>query len=129
MAVWVLVMVVSNLAMFGGLVLMGRAWKQIHKADGGLITSGLYRKVRHPQYSALFLITVGMLIQWPTIITAVMWPVLMFMYYRLSLREEKEMETNFGDEYIAYRQQVPMFFPKLRFSLSGADLKISSDGR
>lgn len=113
MAVWVLVMLVSNIAMFGGLWLMGKAWKQIHRGQGELVTSGLYRHVRHPQYSALFLITVGMLIQWPTIITVVMWPIMMFMYYRLARREEREMENNFGDEYIAYRQQVPMFFPRL----------------
>lgn len=113
MAVWVLVMLVSNIAMFGGLWLMGKAWKQIHRGQGKPVTSGLYRHVRHPQYSALFLITVGMLIQWPTIITVVMWPIMMFMYYRLARREEREMENNFGDEYIAYRQQVPMFFPRL----------------
>ncbi|MHA1938483.1 MAG: isoprenylcysteine carboxylmethyltransferase family protein, partial [Candidatus Thorarchaeota archaeon] len=32
--VWVLVMIVSNAAMFGGLIIMGKAWKQIHKANG-----------------------------------------------------------------------------------------------
>ena len=112
-SVWVLVMLVSNAAMFGGLIIMGRAWKQIHKANGELVTSGLYGRVRHPQYFALFLITVGMFIQWPTIITVAMWPILMFMYYRLARREEKEMESRFGDEYVTYRQQVPMFWPRL----------------
>ena len=111
--VWVIVMLVSNVAMFGGLFIMGKAWKQIHRAGGELITTGLYRRVRHPQYSALFLITVGMFIQWPTLVTAAMWPVLMFMYYRLSRREEKEMEERFGDKYISYSRRVPMFFPRL----------------
>jgi protein-S-isoprenylcysteine O-methyltransferase Ste14 len=111
--VWVLVMIVSNAAMFGGLIIMGKAWKQIHRANGGLVISGLYGRVRHPQYFALFLITVGMLIQWPTIITAAMWPILMFMYYRLARREEKEMESRFGDEYVTYRQQIPMLLPRL----------------
>ncbi len=111
--VWVIVMVVSNLAMFGGLFIMGKAWKQIHRAGGELITTGLYRRVRHPQYSVLFLITIGMLIQWPTLVTAAMWPVLMFMYYRLARREEREMESRFGSQYAAYRRQVPMFWPRL----------------
>jgi protein-S-isoprenylcysteine O-methyltransferase Ste14 len=110
--VWVLVMIVSNATMFGGLIIMGKAWKQIHKANGELVTSGLYRRVRHPQYFALFLITMGMLIQWPTIVTVAMWPVLMFMYYRLARKEEKEMERYFGDRYANYRRQVPMFFPR-----------------
>ncbi len=114
-------MLVSNAAMFGGLIIMGRAWKQIHRANGELVTSGLYSRVRHPQYFALFLITVGMLIQWPTIITAAMWPVLIFMYYRLARREEKEMETHFGDKYATYRRQVPMIFPRL--SLASQEVK------
>ena len=112
-AVWILVMLVSWAAMLGGLVIMGKAWKQIHKANGELVTSELYDRVRHPQYFGLFLITVGMLIQWPTIITAAMWPILMLMYYRLARREEKEMEGLFGDKYITYRQRVPMFWPRL----------------
>ncbi len=110
---WVLVMLISNAAMFGGLIIMGRAWKQIHRANGELVISGLYGRVRHPQYFALFLITVGMLIQWPTVVTVAMWPILMFMYYRLARREEKEMESQFADQYAAYRRQVPMFFPRL----------------
>ncbi|MFH1646922.1 MAG: isoprenylcysteine carboxylmethyltransferase family protein [Chloroflexota bacterium] len=111
--VWIIVMVVSNVAMFGGLVIMGRAWKQIYSGRGKLVITGLYRMVRHPQYSALFLISIGMLIQWPTLVTAAMWPVLMYMYYRLSRREEKEMEAQFGEKYLAYRRQVPMFIPRL----------------
>ncbi len=112
-AMWGLVMLLSWSAMIGGLVIMGKAWKQIHKANGELVTSGLYRLVRHPQYFGLFLITVGFLIQWPTIITASMWPILMLMYYRLARREEKEIESRFGDQYVTYRQQVPMFWPRL----------------
>ena len=113
MYVWGLVMLLSWAAMIGGLVIMGKAWKQIHKANGEMVTSGPYRLVRHPQYSGLFLITIAFLIQWPTIITAAMWPILMFMYYRLARREEREMESRFGDQYVTYRQQVPMFWPRL----------------
>ncbi len=115
MYVWGLVMLLSWAAMLGGLMIMGRAWKLIHRAKGDLVTSGLYRRVRHPQYFGLFLITVGMLIQWPTIITAAMWPILMLMYYRLARREEKEIETKFEGRYTEYKQRVPMFIPSLLF--------------
>jgi len=108
-----LFMFLGGAVMLVGLVIMGRAWKQIHKANRELVTSGIYDRVRHPQYFGLFLITVGMLIQWPTIVTAVMWPILTFMYYRLARREEKEMEARFGDKYVAYRRIVPMFIPRL----------------
>ncbi|OGO22225.1 MAG: hypothetical protein A2144_11985 [Chloroflexi bacterium RBG_16_50_9] len=108
-----LFMFLGSVAMIAGLVVMGKAWKLIHTAKGELVTTGLYRRVSHPQYFGLFLITVGMFIQWPTIVTAAMWPVLMFMYYRLALREEKEMETVFGDRFADYKRQVPMFLPRL----------------
>jgi len=111
--VFELIHLVSNLAIWGGLAIMGIGWWQIHRAGGELVTSGLYGVVRHPQYFGLFLITVGFLIQWPTIVTVAMWPVLMFMYYRLGRREEREMESRFGDRYIAYRQRVRMFWPRL----------------
>jgi protein-S-isoprenylcysteine O-methyltransferase Ste14 len=85
-----------------------------------MVTSGLYRLVRHPQYFGIFLITVGFLIQWPTIITAAMWPVLAVMYYRLARREEREMVTKFGERYSEYKQMVPMFIPnRLRFRTEG----------
>jgi len=111
--VWALVMLLSTAAILGGFIIMGAGWKRIHGAQGGMITSGLYAVVRHPQYSGLFLVTAGMLIQWPTIITAAMWPVLMLMYYFLTRREEREMESRFGTEYLAYKEQVPMFLPRL----------------
>lgn len=110
-AVWVLVMTISWLAILGGLIVIGLAWRQIHKARGGMVTSGLYRLIRHPQYFGLFLITVGFLIQWPTIITVAMWPVLAVMYYRLARREEKGMLAEFGERYFEYKQMVPMFIP------------------
>src|SRR4030067_621642 len=96
-----------------GLVVMGAAWKQIHWAKGELVIFGLFRKVRHPQYFGLFLITLGMLIQWPTIVTATMWPVLMFMYYRLARREESEMEGQFGGRYAAYPRAGALVLPRL----------------
>lgn len=107
------IMLLSNAIILGGLIVMGAAWWQVHKANSELVTSGLYSRVRHPQYLGLLLITVGFLIQWPTIIAVAMWPVLMLMYYRLARREEKEMEDRFGERYVAYRQQVPMFLPRL----------------
>ncbi len=106
--------VVSNGLMFGGLLIIHRGWKQVHRARGALVTNGLYKWVRHPQYTGLFLITIGLLIQWPTIITALTWPILFLMYVRLARREEGEMERQFGETYRAYAAQVPRFVPRFR---------------
>lgn len=105
---------VSNALMFGGLVIIHEGWGRIHRAQGALVTDGLYAWVRHPQYSGLFLITIGLLIQWPTILTALTWPILLYMYSRLARREEADMERQFGDSYRAYVERVPRFFPHLR---------------
>jgi len=105
--------VISNGLMLGGLLLMGTGWRRIHAAKGELVTDGVYAWVRHPQYTGLSLITIGMLVQWPTIITALTWPLLIVVYYRLARREEREAEQAFGDAYRAYRARVPMFVPKL----------------
>ena len=122
-AAWALVMGLSNLLIFGGLILMWRGWKLIHGARGELVTSGPYRLVRHPQYSAFFLMTMGFLIQWPTLITVVMWPILMFVYYRLALREERDMAAAFGDRYHEYAARTPRFMPAIRglFHQGGAE--------
>ena len=105
---------ISNGLMLAGLLIMGAGWSKIHKAKGTLVTDGVYSWVRHPQYAGLFLITVGMLVQWPTIITAATWPVLLFIYYRLARREEREAEARFGEAYRAYQERVPMFIPRFR---------------
>lgn len=109
----VVIHVISNGLMLGGLVLMGAGWRQIHRTKGALVTDGVYAWVRHPQYTGLFLITVGMLVQWPTIITALTWPGLMVVYYRLARREEREAEILFGEAYTRYKGSVAMFIPRI----------------
>jgi protein-S-isoprenylcysteine O-methyltransferase Ste14 len=109
---------IGSVFMLAGLFIMGMGFKRIHSAKGDLVTDGLYSYVRHPQYSALFLVTTGMMIQWPTMITLVMWPILMTMYYRLALKEERQMEATFGDRYIEYKQRVPAFVPRFKRKLS-----------
>ncbi len=112
-AMMTVIHIISNGLTFIGFVIMWKGWKLIHGAKDSLVMDGPYAYVRHPQYSGLFVIMIGMLIQWPTIITALMFPVLVFIYYRLSKREEEEMIRTFGDEYKQYRVRVPMFIPKI----------------
>ncbi len=111
---WAFVMVTSSAVIFLGLFMMSKGWSQIHASSGGLVTDGIYRYARHPQYLGLIIITIGMLIQWPTIITLAMWPILILMYYRLAKREEKEAIEAFGERYVEYKQHTPMFLPSIR---------------
>mgnify|MGYP001612842609 FL=1 len=105
-------MAIGSIFMVAGVFIIGKAWKQIFHAKG-LITNGIYSKMRHPQYSGIFLIIIGFVIQWPTIPTLIMFPFLILLYYKLARREEKELEKNFKN-YKDYRLKVPMFIPKLK---------------
>ena len=110
---WAFVMLISNAVIFGGFALMWKGWKQIHSAKGEMITDGIYRYLRHPQYAGLFLAIIGTMIQWPTFATVLMVPILFLVYYRLARREERDMEEQFGARYLEYRKQTPTFIPSL----------------
>ena len=69
--------------------------------------------MRHPQYVGFVLILLGFLLQWPTLLTLVMFPILVTMYVRLARREEHEAEATFGAAYTRYAAVVPAFFPRL----------------
>jgi protein-S-isoprenylcysteine O-methyltransferase Ste14 len=102
-----LVMAVSSIMILTGLALIVLGWRKIHKATG-FMKDGIYRYSRHPQYLGILLITSTFIIQWPTVLTVIMWPILLVMYIRLAKKEEKEMEETFGEKYLEYREEVPM---------------------
>lgn len=98
-----------------GFILIGSAWSVLFKAqrDHKIATEGPYAYLRHPQYAGFILIMVGFLLQWPTLITLIMFPLLTFMYVRLARREERESLAAFGEAYAKYANQTPGFLPRL----------------
>ena len=100
----------------GGFVLISAAWRVLYEAQhrGALATAGPYAQVRHPQYVGFILVMFGFLLQWPTLLTLVMFPVLVVMYVRLARSEERDAVAQFGQEYERYRRAVPAFVPRLR---------------
>ena len=105
---------ISNGIIFLGFYLLYAGWSLIYKSEGKhLVTAGIYSHIRHPQYAGLFLITHGFLIQWPTLITLILWPFLIFAYYRLAKREEADVAKQFPEEFAAYKAAVPAFFPRM----------------
>lgn len=99
----------------GGFWLLAAAWKVLYAAqrERTLATTGPYARIRHPQYVAFVLILFGFLLQWPTLLTLAMFPVLVFMYVRLARREEREVAAGFGVEYERYAARVPALIPQL----------------
>ena len=98
----------------GGFILLSNAWRVLYAAQKNhtLATTGPYARIRHPQYVGFVLIMFGFLLQWPTILTLAMFPVLVFMYVHLARREEREVEAEFGAEYRRYAARTPAFFPR-----------------
>jgi len=101
-----------------GFWLLSVSWKTLYAAQRAhrLASTGPYAHIRHPQYAGFVLIMTGFLLQWPTLVTLVMYPILVFMYARLAMREEADMLAQFGEEYRRYRTTVPAFIPKIGLS-------------
>jgi protein-S-isoprenylcysteine O-methyltransferase Ste14 len=107
--------IVSNLLILAGFILISVAWKILYAAqkEGRLATTGPYAHVRHPQYGGFIMIMFGFLIQWPTLLTLFMFPVLIIMYSKLAQREEQEVKAEFGKTYEEYMKTTPMFIPSI----------------
>src|SRR5215813_13540784 len=106
--------IVSFVLIGGGFLLIATGWKILYEAQRQhrLATSGVYAHLRHPQYVGFILVMLGFLLQWPTLLTLAMFPVLVFMYVRLARGEEVDALAEFGPDYQRYVHDVPAFLPR-----------------
>lgn len=106
----------SNVAIFAGFYLIWAGWTELHAAQkaGRLATTGPYARIRHPQYVGFVVIMAGFLIMWPTLPTLLMFPVLVWIYTRLSRREEAAVKAEFGQAWQDWAAETPAFIPRLR---------------
>jgi methanethiol S-methyltransferase len=106
----------SSLFIGGGFWLLAAAWKVLYQAqrEHKLAKTGAYARIRHPQYVGFMLIMFGFLLQWPTLVTLVMFPILVFMYAQLARSEERTAISEFGDEYVRYASETPAFIPRVK---------------
>lgn len=92
-----------------GMAIVAVGWTTIYKTDKDLVTNGIYKYSRHPQYLGIIMIAVGWFIGWPTVLTGLMLPIVVYEYLRLSRSEEEEVAEEIGeDKYQAYRENTPM---------------------
>jgi len=115
-------MYIGTVLILIGIVLVVMGWSLVYKrywrkqeGQGELVIEGIYRYIRHPQYTGFLLITLGMLLDWATIPMLIMWPIMVILYFRLARKEEGYMEEEFGQQYIEYRQKTGMFLPMVKF--------------
>lgn len=98
---------------FGGLYYLGSAWEVLYKAQRShtLAVAGPYATIRHPQYLGFIIIMLGFLFQWPTLLTLIMFPILVAMYIHLAHQEERDSLAEFGEQYTRYAAATPAFNP------------------
>ncbi|MFQ5846896.1 MAG: methyltransferase family protein [Candidatus Methylomirabilales bacterium] len=77
----------------------------------GVVTGGLYRYIRHPQYLGLAIAGLGLLLYWPRFIILVLYVSMLFVYYFLARNEEGRMLGRYGEGYRRYVDRIPMFLP------------------
>ena len=108
--------IASNVLIIAGFFILSSAWNVLHQAQKTktLAITGWYARCRHPQYVAFILIMFGFLLQWPTIPTLVMFPILVVVYVRLANKEEVMVISEFGDEYLNYMSNTPAWLPKFK---------------
>jgi len=106
--------ILSFVFIFAGFTLLSKSWHVLYHAQRRhqLAKAGPYRWVRHPQYIGFVGIMFGFLLQWPTLLTLVMFPVLVLMYVRLSIAEERDSDRAFGQAWRDYADATPRFLPK-----------------
>lgn len=114
-AAHIVAMVLGYAIVFAGASLVAEGWRTVHRArrDNRLATAGVYAKVRHPQYTGLFMIIFGEgIVHWPTIVSVAAFPIIVGAYVLLARKEERDVLREFGNEYLEYRRRVPMFIPR-----------------
>ena len=123
--------IASNLFILSGFVLLSASWRVLFAAQqaGKLATTGPYRYVRHPQYAGFIVIMFGFLVQWPTLVTLAMFPVLVVTYARLARREERDVRATFGPAWDTYAAETPAFIPRLGARRQAPHAPIQQGGR
>jgi methanethiol S-methyltransferase len=97
---------------FFAFILIAIGWKKIYKSEG-LVTDGIYKYTRNPQYLGIILIISVWVMVWPTLIIVIMWPILCYFYYGLAKAEEKHLQKTFAEEFMIYKKKVPLFLPHI----------------
>ena len=101
--------------------ILSSAWNVLHHAQKNhqLATTGWYASCRHPQYLAFIMIMFGFLLQWPTLPTLGMFPILVVVYVKLAKREEALAIAEFGELYMNYIKTTPSWIPYLNLNVEG----------
>ncbi len=107
---------ISEPIFFAGVALFLVGFVQIYFTKffrrGQPVTGLLYRWIRHPQYLAVAIIGIGVMLHWPRFLVLVGYVTMLFLYYFLARHEERRCLARYGDSYASYLAHTGMFFPR-----------------
>jgi protein-S-isoprenylcysteine O-methyltransferase Ste14 len=86
---------------------------ETHKPEK-VISTGAYSQIRHPQYFGAILSHIGISILLSSFFSILSTPIIIFIIYLFSWKEERELLKEFDKDYEDYKKTVPMLFPRLR---------------
>jgi len=95
---------------------LGRFWSAYLELQENhqLITTGVYRRIRHPMYSVLFVALIGMALMSANWLFMALCAARMLLFFERMRREEAMLMGQFGDEYRHYQQRTGRLLPRLR---------------
>ncbi len=108
--------IVSLLALIEVHRQLGRFWSAYLELQEGhqLITTGVYRRIRHPMYSVLFFFLIAEAVLSANWLFMVLCAGRMLMFFERMRREEGMLIGQFGDEYRRYQERTGRLLPRLR---------------
>lgn len=96
---------------------LGDSWSLTSETRSGqaLVTNGIYRRIRHPMYSAHVLWGIAQFLLLPNLVAGpvALLLILMLLVWRIP-REEQALLEKFGDEYREYMEMTGRILPRLR---------------
>ncbi|MBU0529552.1 isoprenylcysteine carboxylmethyltransferase family protein [bacterium] len=110
---FVILKILGTLFLVVGVMIRILAFKEIHRTHHikNLATSGIYSKTRNPVYLAFVFIIIGIALLSARLLTFIWTLVSLIVFFWLAKKEESDLERAFGQDYVRYKQKVPMFWP------------------
>ncbi len=96
-----------------GVTEIGLKESETHRPEK-VITTGLYSRMRHPQYTGAMLSHIGITFLLSSFYSLLVTPLVIIINYILCWKEEKELVREFGEDYEKYQKSVPMFIPRMK---------------
>jgi protein-S-isoprenylcysteine O-methyltransferase Ste14 len=108
-----IVKILSFNLIFLGIVLIIIGWREIYNSEG-IVTKGLYKFIRHPQYLGFILLATGWIFAWPTVIVLILYPFLVGIFLYQAVSEDKLLENKYKSKFVNYKKRTGFILPKLR---------------